>query len=154
MTVDSRWRAVYHRGMPATGIDPAYLTSVAGPVTAGTADLVLGAREAERGAWPPHARLANRYLARRIRRSFDIEVSDLGPMRAMRRVDVVTRATSLPLAASSTNITFQVSAGTRIEPLVPEIVFVVPPFDPLPPCPDPPLMMYSSLPLLLTSVLR
>jgi glycosyltransferase involved in cell wall biosynthesis len=66
-------------------LDPAYLTAVTGPVTAGTADLVLGAREAQRGAWPPHARLANRWLARRVRRRYGYDLRDLGPMRAAGR---------------------------------------------------------------------
>src|SRR6478735_2399932 len=39
--------------------DPRELPRVAGPVVAGTADLVLGARRpTARGAWPLHARLA------------------------------------------------------------------------------------------------
>ncbi len=70
-------------------LDPADLPSVADPVIAGAADLVLGARAAERGAWPPHARLANRYLARRVRRATDLTVRDLGPMRAARRQDLL-----------------------------------------------------------------
>ena len=45
-------------------LDGADLPSVAAPVAAGDADLVLGARVAGRGAWPLHARLANRDLAR------------------------------------------------------------------------------------------
>lgn len=70
-------------------LDPADLPSVADPVIAGAADLVLGARAAERGAWPPHARLANRYLARRVRRATDLHLRDLGPMRAARRQDLI-----------------------------------------------------------------
>lgn len=66
-------------------LDPADLPSVADPVLAGRADLVLGRREAERGAWPPHARLANAYLARRLRRDLGVAVRDLGPMRACGR---------------------------------------------------------------------
>ncbi|MFN8051978.1 MAG: glycosyltransferase family 2 protein [Acidimicrobiales bacterium] len=67
-------------------LDPQDLPSVCDPVLAGRADLVMGARRAEtRGAWPPHARLANRFLARRIRRITGAPVTDLGPMRAMRR---------------------------------------------------------------------
>src|SRR5258708_15598577 len=38
------------------------LPLVAEPVLAGDADLVLGARRASRGAWPIHARAANRFL--------------------------------------------------------------------------------------------
>jgi glycosyltransferase involved in cell wall biosynthesis len=49
-------------------------------------DLALGARVAEPGAWPVHARVANRLLARRLRRSLGAPVTDLGPMRACRRV--------------------------------------------------------------------
>lgn len=72
--------------MDADGsLDPGDLPLVAGPVLAGEADLVLGARLAERGAWPPHARLANRYLARRVRRATGVAVDDLGPMRATGR---------------------------------------------------------------------
>jgi len=66
-------------------LDPAYLTTVAGPISAGTVDLVLGARDAQRGAWPPHARVANRWLARRVRRRYGYALRDLGPMRAAGR---------------------------------------------------------------------
>jgi glycosyltransferase involved in cell wall biosynthesis len=67
-------------------LDTAQLPRVAGPVLAGDADLVLGRRRpATRGAWPVHARLANRELARRIRRRTALRVRDLGPMRAARR---------------------------------------------------------------------
>ena len=65
--------------------DPTELPLVADPVAAGTADLVMGARNAERGAWPWHARLANRVLAAEIRRRSGVSVTDLGPMRAARR---------------------------------------------------------------------
>jgi dTDP-L-rhamnose 4-epimerase len=66
--------------------DPADLPKVAGPVLAGYADLFLGQRRPTvRGAWPPHARLANRLLAYRIRRTTGVRLRDLGPMRAARR---------------------------------------------------------------------
>ena len=55
----------------------------------GTADLVLGARRPEPGAWPVHARLANRWLARRVRRRYHYPLTDLGPMRAARRDDLL-----------------------------------------------------------------
>ena len=70
-------------------LDPRDLPSVVTPVRAGDADLVVGRRIADRGAWPPHARIANRYLARRIRRRFGYRVRDLGPMRAARRADLL-----------------------------------------------------------------
>lgn len=72
--------------MDADGsLDPADLPTVAGPVLRGEADLVLGARDAEPGAWPPHARAANRYLAWQVGRRTGASLRDLGPMRAMRR---------------------------------------------------------------------
>ncbi|MGH9267553.1 MAG: glycosyltransferase family 2 protein, partial [Acidimicrobiales bacterium] len=40
-------------------LDPQALPSVAGPVASGAADLVLGRRRPEPGAWPVHARLLN-----------------------------------------------------------------------------------------------
>lgn len=70
-------------------LDPAQLPQVTGPVTAGRADLVLGARRpVGTGAWPIHARVANRYLARRLRRSTGARLTDLGPMRAARTTEL------------------------------------------------------------------
>jgi glycosyltransferase involved in cell wall biosynthesis len=66
-------------------LDGRDLVRVAEPVTAGHADLVLGARRAEADAWPLHARLANRALAFEVRRRTTLRVRDLGPMRAARR---------------------------------------------------------------------
>jgi glycosyltransferase involved in cell wall biosynthesis len=73
--------------MDADGsFDPAELPRVADPVAAGQSDLVLGRRRpAGRGAWPPHARLGNAILARRLRRRCRVPLHDLGPMRAARR---------------------------------------------------------------------
>ncbi|WP_415924646.1 glycosyltransferase family 2 protein [Streptomyces sp. MI02-7b] len=67
-------------------LDPGLLPSVADPVRAGDADLVL-ARRRPTGprAWPLHARLANLELARLIRRRTGLRLHDLGPMRAARR---------------------------------------------------------------------
>ncbi|MBI5104515.1 MAG: glycosyltransferase family 2 protein [Solirubrobacterales bacterium] len=67
-------------------MDPRDLPRVAGPVLAGEADLVLGARRvAQRGAWPLHARLANRVLVRELARRGGPRLEDLGPMRAAGR---------------------------------------------------------------------
>ena len=49
------------------------------------ADLVLGERVAEPGAWPLHARAANRLLALELRRRAHVDLRDLGPMRAADR---------------------------------------------------------------------
>jgi glycosyltransferase involved in cell wall biosynthesis len=67
-------------------LDPVELPRVADPVLSGRRDVVLGARRPERGAWPAHARLANRALALELRRRTGAALSDLGPMRAARRV--------------------------------------------------------------------
>jgi glycosyltransferase involved in cell wall biosynthesis len=76
-------------------LDPALVPAVAGPVARDEADLVLGARRPTvRGAWPLHARLANRYLAHRLRRSTGAALTDLGPLRAARRADLVDLAVS------------------------------------------------------------
>ena len=66
-------------------LDLADLPAVCAPVLAGTAELSLGARVADRGAWPVHARVANRYLAWLVRRRSTATLTDLGPMRAGRR---------------------------------------------------------------------
>ena len=66
-------------------LDPRDLPRVADPVLAGTADLVLAARDLEPGAMPLHGRLANRVLARELRRRTRRPLTDLGPMRAARR---------------------------------------------------------------------
>jgi glycosyltransferase involved in cell wall biosynthesis len=66
-------------------LDPRELPHVAGPVLAGERELMLGARRPERGAWPLHARLANRALALVLRRRSGLDLTDLGPMRAAPR---------------------------------------------------------------------
>ena len=68
-------------------LDPVELPAVVRPVELGDADLVLGARVVSgRGAWPVHARVANRILARLVRQRTGVPLSDLGPMRAARRL--------------------------------------------------------------------
>jgi glycosyltransferase involved in cell wall biosynthesis len=66
-------------------LDPGELPRVSEPVEAGAADLVLGARAAEDGAWPAHARIANRMLALMLRARTGLKLTDIGPMRAARR---------------------------------------------------------------------
>lgn len=89
--------AACHAGLVAAGdgvvcfmdadasLDPQDLPSVADPVAAGDADLVLGERRPDRGAWPWHARLANRALALELRRTTGMRLRDIGPMRAALR---------------------------------------------------------------------
>ena len=72
--------------MDADGsLDPAELPRVSGPVAGGAVDLCLGARDPEPGAWPAHARLANRFLAWELTRRAGVPLTDLGPMRCGRR---------------------------------------------------------------------
>jgi len=66
-------------------LDPGQLPRVAGPVLRGRADLLLGARAPEPGAWPLHARAANAVLAAELRRRAAVALRDLGPMRAAGR---------------------------------------------------------------------
>ena len=75
-------------------LDPMELPRVVDPVQAGEADLVLGARRAGRGAWPPHARVANRVLVELLRRRTGLRLRDLGPMRAARREDLLALGVS------------------------------------------------------------
>ena len=66
-------------------LDPADLPAVVALLQAGTADLVVGARRPDRGAWPVHARIANRYLAHTVSRRLGTAITDIGPMRAAPR---------------------------------------------------------------------
>ncbi len=66
-------------------LDPRDLPRVVEPLASGERDLVLGARVAERGAWPVHARTANRLLALELARRTGLRLRDLGPMRAANR---------------------------------------------------------------------
>jgi glycosyltransferase involved in cell wall biosynthesis len=66
-------------------LDPAQLPLVSAPVAESELDLCLGARVAQPGAWPWHARVANRLLALELRRRCSLALKDLGPMRAARR---------------------------------------------------------------------
>ncbi len=97
-------------------LDPGELTVVATHVLAGRADLVLGARRAQAGGWPLHARLANRALALELRRRSGISLQDLGPMRAAGRaalleLEIADRRFGWPLEM----VLRAARAGWRIE---------------------------------------
>ena len=70
-------------------LDPTELPAVADPVLAGASDLVMGRRVASRGAWPVHARFANRVLSLELRRRTGKALADIGPMRAARRSELL-----------------------------------------------------------------
>jgi glycosyltransferase involved in cell wall biosynthesis len=97
-------------------LDPAQLPRVADPVVNGRAELVLAARHAAPGAWPVHARVANRWLAIELRRRTGVRLHDLGPMRAARRIElldlgVADRRSGWPLEM----VLRAAAAGWRIE---------------------------------------
>ncbi|HZD16846.1 MAG TPA: glycosyltransferase family 2 protein [Actinomycetota bacterium] len=70
-------------------LDPMVLPRVAEPIRNDEADLVLGTRMPEPGAWPFHARLGNRAIAWEVGRRTGVRVRDLGPMRAARRLPLL-----------------------------------------------------------------
>src|SRR5919198_4247536 len=70
-------------------LDPGELPALVGLVSGGVARLAVGRRvPVGRGAWPWHARAGNRVLATILRRR-GLPVTDIAPMRAGRRVDLL-----------------------------------------------------------------
>lgn len=84
-------------------MDPAELLPFAELIHSGAADLVLGRRiPTTRGAWPWHARVANRVLSLLMRRATGVKLHDLGPLRIARReallaLDLRDRRSGYPL---------------------------------------------------------
>jgi glycosyltransferase involved in cell wall biosynthesis len=98
-------------------LDPAHLPRLLAAHEAG-ADLVIGARVPEPGAWPLHARIANRVLAVELKRRTGLGLRDLGPMRVMNREALIglgmrDRRSGWPLEM----VLRAVAAGWRIEDL-------------------------------------
>ena len=83
--------------------DMRQLGRVVGPVALGDADIVFGRRVTlTRSAWPLHARIANNVLLWFVRNRMDVQLRDLGPMRAARReqlleLDLHDRRSGYPL---------------------------------------------------------
>jgi glycosyltransferase involved in cell wall biosynthesis len=72
--------------------EPTDLPRVLAPLLAGEADLVVGARAAagrEAGAMTPQQLFGNALAARLMRRLYGVRVTDLGPLRAIRRADLL-----------------------------------------------------------------
>ena len=67
--------------------DPAEMLSLLRPIVAGEADLILGTRAAHiaPGAMPPHQQFGNHLVSALMRLLYRLEVTDLGPYRAIRR---------------------------------------------------------------------
>ena len=95
----------------------AALPVLAEPVLAGHADLSMGYRRtALRGSWPLHARLANRFLAWRVRRSTGAPIRDIAPVRVARRealvgLEISDRRSGYPLQM----VVLAAQAGWRIQ---------------------------------------
>ena len=71
-------------------LDPRQLPRMVDPIIAGQVDLMLGRRiPSGWRALPWPLRVANRALARRIRRRTGVAITDLGPMRAARRQELL-----------------------------------------------------------------
>ena len=100
-------------------MDPAQLPRLVERITTDRADLVLGRRiPTTAGAWPVHARFANRALSFLIKRRAHIAIRDLGPMRAANRegllsLDLQDRRSGYPLEM----LLKASAAGWRIEEL-------------------------------------
>ncbi len=72
--------------------DPRDLPRLLAPLLAGEADLVVGSRTLgarERGSMTPQQLLGNRLAAWLLSRLYGVRVSDLGPLRAIRRDDLL-----------------------------------------------------------------
>jgi glycosyltransferase involved in cell wall biosynthesis len=97
-------------------LDPQQLHLLTRPLLAHEADLILGRRRTQqRNAWPVLPRLANRELARRVRRRTGLRIRDLGPMRAAHReallsLNLVDRRFGYPLEM----VTKAAAAGWRV----------------------------------------
>lgn len=67
--------------------DPAEMPSLLQPILTDEADLVLGTRAARiaPGSMPPHQLFGNRLVSALMRLLYGLEVTDLGPYRAIRR---------------------------------------------------------------------
>jgi glycosyltransferase involved in cell wall biosynthesis len=73
--------------------DPGQIPKLTAPIKAKRAELVLGSRLAggmEPGAMPPHAQFGNWLVARLMSLLYGLEVTDLGPYRAV-RADLLTQ---------------------------------------------------------------
>jgi len=98
-------------------LDPGHLPRLVAAHSAG-ADLVIGERMPEPGAWPVHARIANRVLALELRRRTGLRLRDLGPMRVMGRqallgLGMLDRRSGWPLEM----VLRAAASGWRIESL-------------------------------------
>jgi glycosyltransferase involved in cell wall biosynthesis len=65
--------------------DASAIPRLLGPIAAGEADLVVGARQSKRAPLPPQQVIGNRIASFWLRKRFGLAATDLGPFRAIRR---------------------------------------------------------------------
>jgi glycosyltransferase involved in cell wall biosynthesis len=96
-------------------LDPGELLQVAAPVAGGGADLVLGARLAQPGAWPWHARLANRVLAGELRRRTGVPLLALSlrDRGSGWPLEMVLKASAAGWRITETPVTYRARSGGR-----------------------------------------
>lgn len=66
-------------------LDPGVITDFVAELGRGMDLVVARRRTTSHGAWPLHARIANRELARRVRKRTGVPLRDVGPIRVARR---------------------------------------------------------------------
>lgn len=71
-------------------LNPMDLPKLISPIISGAAELAMGMRQPVPGAFPLHARVANRVLTYEIKRRTGVKLRDLGPMRAAKREDLLS----------------------------------------------------------------
>lgn len=108
-------------------LDLAELPALVSAVVDGSADLAVGWRNAQgNSGWPIHARVANRFLAWRVRRTTGAQIRDIAPVRVANRerlldLGVQDRRSGYPLEtviraarADWTIVEFPVSYAPRV----------------------------------------
>jgi len=131
--------AACHRGLEAAtaatvafcdadaSLNLAELPTLVAAVVDGSADLAVGWRNADRhSGWPIHARVANRFLAWRVRRTTGAQIRDIAPVRVANRsrlleLGIEDRRSGYPLEtviraarAGWTIVEFPVSYAPRV----------------------------------------
>lgn len=97
-------------------LDPSAVVGMAGALRNGSDLVICRRRPVSRSAWPLAARVANRELARRVRKRTGIKIDDVGPLRVARReplraLHILDRRSGYPLET----MLRAAEAGWRIE---------------------------------------
>ncbi len=99
--------------------DPAQIAPLVAPILADQAELVLGSRELggiSPASMPPQQRFGNRLVAWLLRRLYGLQITDVGPFRAIRRDTLELLQMSEPTYGWPTEMIVKAArAGFRIE---------------------------------------